>query len=198
MCVPTDQLESAAALYRDKPDTFEPFQPSALSRDQGMEHLFPRFKFEGLRLFFILMSAQAWHIPCRPENIEYSSTGLPYPKLPIFAQSLLDTRNFVDLEDLVDGMNLTLNWGIENLDLEGTIDTDWARWKAKLLFGEQAPEDDVPGWCADPKKRLSAWTEMVSDEAKKMRQGHKYLPIYETRFWKRGQKDPRLRKREYC
>lgn len=195
MCVPTNQLEAAAGLFRAKPDAFEPFRPSALSRSQGMEHLFPRFKFKGLRLLFIIMSAQAWHIPCRPENIEYSSTGLPYPKLPIFAQSLLDTRNFVDLEDLIDGMNLTLDWGMENLDLEGTIDVDWIRWRANFLNGGQASEGQIPTWC---NKRLDAWTEMVSDDAKKMRQGHKYLPSYETRFRKRGQKDPRLRKREYC
>ncbi|KAF1961479.1 hypothetical protein CC80DRAFT_437292 [Byssothecium circinans] len=198
MCVPTDQLEAAAQIFRANPIDFEPFRPSALSRPQGIEHLFPRFKSKGLQLFFILMSAQACHIPCRPENIEYSLMGLPYPKLSIYAQSLLDTRNFVDLEDLIDGMNLTLDWGVENLDLEGTIDADWGRWRANLLIGGQATEDQDPGWCAIPPKRLDAWMERVSNEAKKIRQGHKYLPNYETRFWKRGQKDPRLRKREYC
>lgn len=198
MCVPTEQLEAAAQLFRAKPENFEPFRPSALSRPEGMEHLFPRFKFVGLRLFFILMSSQACHLPCGPENIEYSHMGLPYPKLPIYAQSLLDTINFVDLEDLIDGMNLTLDWGMENLDLEGTVDADWGRWKADLLHGGQASEDQIPNWCANPMKRLEAWTERASDEAKKMRQGFKYLPSYESRFRKRGQKDPRLRKRDYC
>lgn len=32
--------------------------------------------------------------------------GLHYPKLDIFAQSLLDTRNLVDLIDFVDGMDI--------------------------------------------------------------------------------------------
>ena len=135
MCVPTDQLEAAAQLFCAKPDKFEPFRPSALSRSQGMEHLFPRFKFKELRLFFILMSAQACHMPCRPKHIEYSQTGLPYPKLPIYVQSLLDTRRFVDLEDLIDGMNLTLDWGIENLNLEGNLDADWDEWRTNLLIG---------------------------------------------------------------
>lgn len=57
---------------------------------------------------------------------------LPYPKLPIYAQSLPDTMNFVDLEDLIDGMNLTLDWGMENLDPDGIIDGDWDRRKAEL------------------------------------------------------------------
>lgn len=144
------------------------------------------------------MSSQACHLPCRPENIEYSHMDLPYPKLPIYAQSLLDTMNFVDLEDLIDGMNLTCEWGLENLNLDGTLDGDWGRWKADLLNDGQATEGMVPKWCADPMKRLDMWTERVSDEAKKMRQGFKYLPIYETRFRKRGQKDPRLQKRDYC
>jgi hypothetical protein len=144
MCVPTELVETAAQLFRDQPDKYEPFRPSALSRSGGMVHLFPRFKFKGLRLFFILMSSQACHLPCSFENIEYSHMGLPYPKLPIYAQSLLDIMNFVNLDDLIDGMNLTLEWGIQNLELEGTIDADWARWKADLLNGGPVPEDQVP------------------------------------------------------
>ncbi|KAH9874916.1 hypothetical protein J1614_004404 [Plenodomus biglobosus] len=127
ICVPTEQLDAAAQLFRDKPEQFEPFQPSAMKRAMGIEDYFPRFKFVGLRLFFILMSSQAHDIPCKPENIEYSQMGLPYPKLPIYAQSLLDTRNFIDLVDLIDGMNLTRKWGEENLNLEGTINADWGR-----------------------------------------------------------------------
>ncbi|OAL44274.1 hypothetical protein IQ07DRAFT_522236 [Pyrenochaeta sp. DS3sAY3a] len=150
MCVPTEQLEAAAQLFRAKPENFEPFRPSALSR------------------------------------------------LPIYAQSLLDTVNYVDLDDLIDGMNLTREWGLKNLNLDGTVDGDWGRWRADFLNDGQTPEGMVPNWCANPKKRLDIWTEKVSDEAKKARQGFKYLPIYETRFWKRGQKDPRLRKRDYC
>jgi hypothetical protein len=163
-----------------------------------MVYKFPRFKFKDLRLFFVLMSAQACHMPCRPEHIEYSQMGLPYPKLPIYAQSLLDTRQFVDLEDLIDGMNLTVDWGIENLDLEGNLDADWDEWRTNLLSDGLGTGDQVSAWRDNPEKRHDAWREMANDEAKKMRQGHKYLPQYETRFWRRGQKDPRLRKRDYC
>ena len=198
MCLPTEQLDAAAQLFRDKPEQFEPVGPSAMKRAMGIEDYFPRFKFVGLRLFFILMSSQAHDIPCKAENIEYSQTGLPYPKLPIYAQSLLDTRNFVDLEDLIDGMNITLEWGKDNLNLEGSINTDWGRWKADLTHSGHATEDQIPNWCTRPDTRREAWESMVSDEAKKMRQGFKYVPIYATRFWKTGQKDPRLRKRDYC
>jgi hypothetical protein len=206
MCVPTELLEKAANLFRAQTNSFESFRPSALSRVEGMEHLYPRFKFVGIALFFILMSSQACHLECEPNNIEYSQTGVPYPKLSIYAQSLLDTRNLVDLDDLVDGMNLTLEWGEANLDLEGTIDAEWGRWKADALCRRKpdasdngkACVGDIPWWCSDPKNRRDIWESVVSQQGKKDRQRHKFLPINETRFWKLGQNDPRLRKRDYC
>jgi hypothetical protein len=198
MCVPTEKLETAANLFRAEPDRFEPFRPSALTRVRGMEHLYPRFKFVGLRCFFILMTSQACHLPCTPETIEYSQTGLPYPKLHLFAQSLLDTWNLVDLDDLVDGMNLTLEWGEANLELDGTVDGDWARWQTDALHDGKALPEDYPLWSSQPKKRRGIWEEVVSAHAKKNRQRHKYLEVNETRFWRRGQKDPRLRDREFC
>jgi hypothetical protein len=195
MCVTTEKLETAANLFRAEPDRFKPFRPSALTRIQGMDHLYPRFKFVGLSCFFILMTSQACHLPCEPGNIEYSQTGLPYPKLPVFAQSLIDTWNGVDLDDLVDGMNLTLEWGEANLDLDGTVDRDWARWRTDTLHGK-AMHEDHPLW--GTQKRRDIWEEVVSADGKKNRQRHKYQEIYETRFWRRGQKDPRLRKRDFC
>ena len=198
MCVPTELVDKAANLCRVQHKTFEPFRPSALSRPRGMEHLYPRFKFVGLALFFILMSSQACHLPCDPEHIEHSQTGLPYPKLHVFAQSLLDTGNLVDLDDLVDGMNLTMERGEANLELEGTMDAEWGRWRADTLHGGKAGADEIPRWCSKPGKRRDMWEEVVSPKAKKARQRHKLLPINDTRFWQHGQCDPRLRKREYC
>ncbi|KAI9844972.1 MAG: hypothetical protein M1837_005116 [Sclerophora amabilis] len=198
MCVPTEFVEKAADLFRAQPDAFELFRPSALSRSEGMEHLYPRFKFVGMALFFTLMSSQACHLPCDPNNIEYSHNGIPYPKLPAYAQSLLDTWNIVDLDDLVDGMNLSLKWGEENLDLEGTIDAEWGRWRADALHGGKAEAGFIPRWCSNPKKKRDIWAETVSAEAKKNRQGWKYSAKYETRFSKFGRQDPRLTKRDFC
>jgi hypothetical protein len=198
ICVPTEQLDEAADLFRKRPESFEPFGPSTLKRYERLGHLYPRFKFVGLRLFFTITSSQACHILCKPENIEYSQMAIPYPKLPVYAQSLPDTGNYLDLKDLVDGMNLTLEWGEEKLDLEGTIDADWGRWRAETLKGGKAEEEEIPKWCMNPQKRRDMWTKKTSDDAKKRRRGFKYHPDYETRFWRRGQKDPRLRQRERC
>jgi hypothetical protein len=116
----------------------------------------------------------------------------------VFAQSLLDTWNLVDLDDLVDGMNLTLEWGEANLELDGTVDGDWARWQTDALHDGKALPEDYPLWSSQPKKRRGIWEEVVSAHAKKNRQRHRYLEVNETRFWRWGQKDPRLRDREFC
>jgi hypothetical protein len=104
----------------------------------------------------------------------------------------------VDLDDLVDGMNLTLEWGEAILNLKGTIYGDWGRWRADALHDGKASADHILQWCSEPMKRRGIWEEVVPSQAKKNRQRQKYLDINETRFWKRGQKDPRLRNREYC
>ena len=97
-------------------------------------------------------------------------------------------------------MDLTLQWGRENLDLDGTVDADWTRWRAGVLHadalhvdGNGDGDDDnkanesnhIPAWCSNPPKRLDIWTEKVSDEAKKRRQGFVYSSMYATRFCRR-------------
>ncbi len=163
-----------------------------------MEHLFPRFKLIGVAVFFVLMSSEACHIPCTFEYLEHSKNQIPYPKLHVFAQSLLDTRNFVDLDDLIDGMDLTLEWGEANLLLDGNIDAEWGRWRALTLLEREATADDIPMWCSNPPSRRRIWEEKVSDQAKRDRQGWKHEARFKTRFWKYGQKDPRLLDRDYC
>ena len=118
-----------------------PFGPSALKRVAGLENYFHPFKFDGLPLFFILMSDRACHLVCQPANIQYSTLrSILFPTLLVYAQSLLDGLKAVDFKDLIDGMNSTQEWGEENLDLESTVDA----LEADILFGGKATEDDVP------------------------------------------------------
>ena len=42
--------------------------------------------------------------------------------LGVFPQSLLESYNTLALEELVDGMDLPVEWGHERLDLNGTVD----------------------------------------------------------------------------
>jgi hypothetical protein len=164
----------------------------------GMHHLYPRFKCVGLALFFVLTTSQECHLPCFPENFERSSTGIPYPKLSVYAQSLLDTYNLVDLDDLVDGMNLSIEWGDKNLNLEGSTDVEWGKWKWDTLQNAGTPESRPPYQITIPNSRREIWIETASAEQKRKWQGWKVQENRPTLFWREDQKDPRLRTRDNC
>jgi hypothetical protein len=51
-------------------------------------------------------------------------------------QRAIDTKDGVELEDLIDGMELSEDWGEENLNLDGITDTKWL-------------EDYYHAFCAD-------------------------------------------------
>jgi len=197
VCVPTDQLEKATSILCSRQE-YEPFRPSTMKALYGMHHLYPRFKFVGLALFCVLTTSQECHVSCSPENFERSSTGLPYPKLTVYAQSLLDTNNRVDLDDLVDGMNLSIEWGEKNLNLEGSTDVEWGNWKWDTLRNAGTPELGMPFDITVPGSRREIWALTASTEQKIKRQGWKLKDGYPTRFWREGQKDPRLQTRDSC
>ncbi|KAI1925878.1 hypothetical protein LOZ65_002689 [Ophidiomyces ophidiicola] len=107
--------------------------------------------------------------------------------------SLIDTRNLLDLEDLVDGMDLSEDWGRENLNLDGNKDSDWAQNYIEVLK-DNGVENMWILIDANPSPRRELWKKCV--QSKQRRMGWKYSPeIYATRFRKFGSKDPRLRNR---
>jgi len=56
-----------------------------------------------------------------------SQKGIPYPKLDVYIQSLIDTYNMVALHDVIDGSDVSEDWGEKNLELTGTIDVHWIK-----------------------------------------------------------------------
>jgi hypothetical protein len=88
---------------------------------------------KGIDLSFVVIPSEDCHLDCEPSKFEWSKNGIPYPKLEVFAQSLLDTYSLVDLTDLVDGMDLTEEWGSAHLDLSGTNDIAWATQKNERI-----------------------------------------------------------------
>lgn len=197
-CIPTEHVETACQLICERPDDYEPFRHPDTQRVGSLDHFFPRFKIRNHGVFFTFMSAQALNIPCAPENIEFSQNGIPYPKLHIYAQSLIDTYNMVDLVDLIDGMDLNFEWGQRNLNLEGSIDVVWGLWIADFKSKEEGTTVQMARWCTDPPSRLKIWSKTASPERKWASRGFKALPNDVTRFRNRGDKDPRLRQREWC
>lgn len=148
---------------------------------------------KGVSLHFIFIPAEDAHLDCTPKNIERSQMDISYPKLPVFAQSLLDTYDDVALSDLIDGMNLSDSWGAENLDLSGTTDVAWARRKnEKIRASVPATENRFFLEVSErPQSRMKLWRSLVS--TKENRMGVE-LPkgYYYTRFYPYNQGDPRL------
>ncbi|KAH9207029.1 hypothetical protein DL95DRAFT_469066 [Leptodontidium sp. 2 PMI_412] len=132
--VPTEHLEKSLALLTAEPyDQKLEICQHLMPQIESLLRTFPRFKFKGVNLWFDLIPSDDAHVVCEASNFERSSMGLPYPKLEVFAQSLLDTHSRVALNDLVDGMDLPEEWGEENLDLSGTVDLPWAERKNKKI-----------------------------------------------------------------
>lgn len=89
-------------------------------------------------------------------------------------------------------MDLSLEWGYDHLDLEGSVDTEWAKWvnDTQLQDGED-PMFIFRG--TEAKSRQFFWENTVSN--KKKRLGHKYPPkFYATCFRRHGARDPTLNK----
>ncbi|KAG7405410.1 hypothetical protein Forpe1208_v014876 [Fusarium oxysporum f. sp. rapae] len=128
ICVPTEFVTKAAQLLQSEPHSScyalverWPYPSTSLI------HTYHRFKAKDANFYFILIPSQDIHIYCEPLNITRSPRGLPYPKLSIFIQSCLDTRDETQLCDVIDGTNVSEEWGEENLDLEGFNDVEWAK-----------------------------------------------------------------------
>ena len=171
------------SLLANKTDYLTRSSNSAMTYVGSIDHHFPRFKFVGLRLFLVILPSHACHVEIGPETVKLSTSGLPYPALPTYAQSLLDTNNEVDLDDLIDGMDLTLKWGEENLQLDGNLDADWIWWKTKLAFEyPDGGNEEKPAWYANPDKRSDIWASKVTVEVKRARQGWKHQEGRTTRF----------------
>ncbi|MAD87682.1 MAG: hypothetical protein CL912_32380 [Deltaproteobacteria bacterium] len=198
--MPTELVDRACSLLQSLPHdkVYQRCEHEAPPQIHSLLHTFPRFKVKGYNLYFDILPAEDCHFSCEPTKFEWSLMGIPYPKLAIFAQSLLDTVDMVGLSDLIDGMNLTEEWGAENLDLTGTNDVSWAlaknekiRASVPLTMGSLFFEVDE-----GPLKTKELWEQMV--RTKKKRIGQEFGPDHITRFRVLGDEDPRLKKRQFC
>ncbi|KAK2756974.1 hypothetical protein FQN54_004942 [Arachnomyces sp. PD_36] len=193
LCIPDEHLKLAVELFTSRSDILEPCGPLPLHTPNSLNHKYPRFKAIGRTDFWQLLPASYCHIACLPSNIEWSKGALPYPKLPEYVQSLIDTNDLGNLDDLVDGMDLSEEWGQTNLNLEGHTDTKWAKDTIDAHRADGVEEMFIfidP----DPIPRRQIWQKCIRNKQRRM--GWKYSPeIYSSRFRRHGSKDPRTRYR---
>ncbi|KAK4236618.1 hypothetical protein C8A03DRAFT_45417 [Achaetomium macrosporum] len=193
ICVPTDSFEEAKTLFISSPlnETYELWH-SVQPQVGSLIHTYPRFTRKGVNFFFILMPAFECFIDCSPDQCERSPRGIPYPTLENFAQSLLDTQQYADLADLVDGMDLDEEWGESHLQLDASP-IGWIREKNELI-ARSLPEDmrasAIFSMLTETPEPREAWLRTVRTKHKRINDElpkHRYL----TRYRKVGSRDPR-------
>jgi hypothetical protein len=198
--VPNDCFSKASALFNGLKDIYEP-APKILPQIKSLLHTYPRFKPIGIRMCFYIMPASEYFAEDLKEDMtERSRNQLPYPKLKCFAQALLTTQRWPDLVHLVDGMDLTEEWGEENLYLgkPTEIETKYVVEKNSKIMSSRDDFPNTQPWAAKlgipTKERRPKWQSIVA--RKKQRIGP-YLPHdrYQTQFRRNGSIDPRLRDR---
>lgn len=165
--MPASTLSKATDLLKERSQTYIPFAPDCRAVEEPSSK-WPRFKLVDVKLFVLLVPADEVRFAVDGEgSIVRGKTGLPFPSLPAFVQSLVDTKNFVDLEDLIDAMNLPEDWAAAN--------------------GVEISDKSYPGVRVSPKE---VWER--STRTRQTRMGWKYDPkIYATRYRRHKERDPR-------
>ena len=124
-----------------------------------------------------------------------SQKGLPYPKLDVYIQSLIDTHDMVALCDIVDGTDVTEDWGEKNLDLSGMTDADWIKWKNDAIRAEEGSWNIFCLVETTVVSRSKTWEETIRGKEKRL--GFKHpKELFATRFRLRGSEDPWLKDRD--
>ncbi|KAF1841842.1 uncharacterized protein K460DRAFT_388672 [Cucurbitaria berberidis CBS 394.84] len=188
VCVPTEKLREASALL-DSVNTYETYPPRPP----------PPTCVVRKAMCFTLIPSDDAHIDCIPPNIEFSQMGLPYPTLEIFAQSLLDTNDMVALTDLIDGMDLTEQWGLEHLKLDAENDLAWTRRKNEKIRASVplSPDSCLLELGTNTINLKETWNATV--RTKERRIGAEFAEGYwATRFRGRGSADPRSTERYHA
>ncbi|KAH6628867.1 hypothetical protein F5144DRAFT_492409 [Chaetomium tenue] len=127
ICVPTELVDDAAKLLGSNQyaEDWHPTEPWP-HYDTSLVWSYHRFKGKRLNYYFVLVPSRDVHLVCDPANFTRSVRGLPYPKLDVFIQSTLDMYDDLQLVDVVDGTDVSEEWGEEHLDLDGDTDSKWA------------------------------------------------------------------------
>ncbi|KAJ0116950.1 hypothetical protein J7T55_003364 [Diaporthe amygdali] len=188
ICVPDEKLDDATVIFENDA-RFERATPAPLLLE-SLRHTRPTFVLKGVDFVFILVPASDYFIDPSPDCCELSNKGIPYPKMPQFARSLLVLQNTSDLCDFIDGMDLDRTWG------ESNVDFDDLQLKGLEFTRERNAEFeklDLGKFKLDVDYR-SMWNRIVDEKEKRiepMKKGR-----YKTR-WRRvkNDMDPRLKER---
>lgn len=144
LCVPKDLKRAENVLRSKEYASLYTVAPPPLPQPASLVHTYTHFEWAGLRTCFVLVPSDDVHIDCQPSNFQRSTNGLPYPRLDVLIQSPLDASDILSLTDVVDGSNVSEEWGSKNLDLQGTVDLEWIQRKNEAIKHSCVSEDARP------------------------------------------------------
>jgi hypothetical protein len=131
ICVPSQLKERAEALLKSEKyaSSYISLPPWPFPSSASLSHTYTRFKAAAVSFYFVLVPSNNIHLPPLDSQIFERSRPhrLPYPKLHVLIQSFLEANDHVSLADaIIDGSDVSEEWGYQNLDLDGGIDLEWA------------------------------------------------------------------------
>lgn len=176
-----------------------PVQHQLLPQPASLAHTYSRFRRNGVDVHFVLIPSHDAHIECNTSIIRRSSSGLPYPVLSVLIQSFIDTDDVVALDDIIDGTNVSEEWGNTHLQLDGTNDLNWAKRMNEKVYS--LFKGGVGPWgCLFPSEVVSRrylWESRV--RGKLARLGWtRPAELFDTRFRLKGSEDPWKSDRHSC
>ncbi|KAB5530357.1 hypothetical protein GE09DRAFT_1207093 [Coniochaeta sp. 2T2.1] len=201
ICVPSTLAQEAEALLKseDHSRDYMTLPPWPIPWPGSLAHTYTRFRGRDVDFYFVLVPSDDVHLPLEPSNLQRSHHGLPYPRLDVLIQSFLDSNNGNSLGDVVDGSDVSEEWGYEHLDLDGTTDEAWVARKNKAIIDSLDPlrarfGGGIPVY---PLQKRDMWKAVVKSKLHRLGWTTPES-LFLTRFRLRGSPDPWLRPRDCC
>jgi len=199
--VPDSGFLAATQLIDSMPEKFERVDPP-MPQLRSLLHTYPRYRStqEDCKTlgFYIMPLSEDFLGDLDNSAIERSANNIPYPKLEVFAQNLLSIQKRDHLTALIDGMDLSLEWGQQHLRL-GTLSEEEVEYtKAKMeKYAEsmvrlgRSDTHSTGGFTIDGLDKGQRWAAIVS--RKQERAGRHYNAAkWKTQFRRKDSGDPRL------
>ncbi|GAW19661.1 hypothetical protein ANO14919_091500 [Xylariales sp. No.14919] len=201
ICVPINKVEYVKDLFTIAPhceiyEDADQIMPTVRS----LLHTYPRLRRKDVKFsFFILPSWEFFMEDFGPRNLEYSSSHIPYPRLDFFAQGLLDTQHWMELEQLVDGMDLDMEWAQANIDFDRPGRIEYAEEKNGRIRNSLAsfPSSSPSTLSTKPLDLRARFQRTVDNKEKRI---DRFAPKgkFVTQYRKTGSQDPRLTEGRLC
>ncbi|KAE8340609.1 hypothetical protein BDV24DRAFT_151749 [Aspergillus arachidicola] len=129
ICVPTELMGQAVELLLSEPyaTQYRLLKPWPYYNPYSLIHTYHRFKSRGINHYSCLVPSVDVHIDWDPSNC-------------------LNTCNMLQLCDVIDGTNVSEEWGENNLDIEGTNDEFGGKNKREVWQSLVRTKEDRLDW----------------------------------------------------